>query len=133
MSLGFFNRYPYTDFHELNLDWIIKHFKEFMDRISALESWQATHEQEYAELKIFYDQIMRGDFPLTVQNAFRHWMEENALDLVGELVKTVFFGLTQDGHFIAYIPESWSDIQFGTSGLDDFPAGIDYGHLTLSY
>ena len=26
--MGFFNKYPYTDFHELNLDWIIEAFKE---------------------------------------------------------------------------------------------------------
>lgn len=131
--LDFINKYPYTDFHEMNLDWIITHFKEFMDQINSLESWRATHEQEYAELKAFQDQILTGDFPQSVTDAFRSWMEDNALDLVGELVHQVFFGLTEDGYFVAYIPESWDDITFGTSGLDDFPTGIEYGHLTLTY
>ena len=49
------------------------------------------------------------------------------------MVKQVYFGLTDTGYFVAYIPESWNDIIFGTSGLDDFPAGVDYGHLTLTY
>lgn len=31
----FFNRYPYTDFHELNLDWIISKIKEIKDSVIA--------------------------------------------------------------------------------------------------
>lgn len=31
----FFNRYPYTDFHELNLDWIISKIKEVKDSVIA--------------------------------------------------------------------------------------------------
>ena len=30
------------------------------------------------------------------------------------LVKQVFFGLNQEGYFVAYIPQSWSDIIFDT-------------------
>lgn len=36
----FHNKYPYTDFHELNLDWIITKFKEMLDRLDALEAWK---------------------------------------------------------------------------------------------
>lgn len=128
----FNNEYPYTDFHELNLSWVIKHIKEVMNRVSALEEWRIEHENEYQQLKDLYDAVMSGNFPPSIINAFNKWMRENALDLVGELVKMVFFGITQDGYFVAYIPESWEDIIFGTTGLDDFPQGIDYGHLTLS-
>lgn len=28
MAVNFTNNYPYTDFHELNLDWLIKEMKE---------------------------------------------------------------------------------------------------------
>ena len=128
----FNNEYPYTDFHELNLSWVVKKIKELMERVSVMEEWRAQHEKEYQQLKDLYDQVMSGNFPPSIVNAFNKWMEENALDLVGNLVKMVFFGLTQDGYFVAYIPENWEDVIFGTTGLDDFPAGVDYGHLTLS-
>lgn len=127
-----FNQYPYINENDLNLDYILKHIKDLMSRVSGLEEWRLTHESEYEELKLLYDQIVSGNFPPSMINALKDWLSKNAIDLIGELVKMVFFGITDDGYFVAYIPESWEDIIFGTSGLDDFPVGIDYGHLTLS-
>lgn len=128
-----FNQYPYINENDLNLDYILKHLKEFMARVVTLEEWRAQHEDEYEELKQLYDDIISGNFPPSVVAAFEDWMRRNALDLVGELVKMVFFGIDDNGYFVAYIPDSWDDIIFGTSGLDDFPAGVEYGHLTLSF
>lgn len=34
----FDNSYPYTDFHELNLDWILKKIKEFEVKVNNIES-----------------------------------------------------------------------------------------------
>lgn len=127
-----FYQYPYINLNDLNLDYLLKHLKEFMAKVEALEEWRVEHEAEYEQLKEIYDQIVSGNFPPEVIAAFENWMKKNALDLVGQLVKMVFFGITDDGYFVAYIPESWEDIIFGTTGLDDFPAGVEYGHLTLS-
>lgn len=128
-----FNIYPYMNENDLNLDYILKHLKEFMTIVESLVEWKDRHEAEYEELKALYDDLMSGNFPPSFIKELEKWLKKNAIDLVGELVKMVFFALTDDGYFIAYIPESWSDILFGTSGLDDFPVGVDYGHLTLSY
>lgn len=35
--MGIFNNYPYTDFHEMNLDWVIKTLKEIDTRIDELK------------------------------------------------------------------------------------------------
>lgn len=131
--MSFFNQYPYINENDLNLDYILKHVKDLMSRVSGLEEWRLTHEAEYEELKLLYDQIISGNFPPSMINALIDWLSKNALDLIGEFVKMVFFGITDDGYFVAYIPESWEDIIFGTTGLDDFPVGVDYGHLTLSF
>lgn len=37
MADNFFNKYPYTDFHEMNLDWILKTIRELESEISDLE------------------------------------------------------------------------------------------------
>lgn len=129
-----FNEYPYTNYNDYNLDWLIKTARNLLDRMDATEQWQEEHQKAYQELKDLYDAVMSGNFPPSIQKAFEKWMRENALDLVGELVKTVFFGLTETGYFCAYIPESWDDIKFGTTGLDDFPECFEeFGHLTLTY
>lgn len=129
----FNNIFPYTDFHELNLDWILKHFKEFMDQIDALDTWKVEHEAEYEELKELYEQILSGDFPESMIDALNSWLVANGADIIGEFIKFVFFGLTDDGYFMATIPSSWDEIQFGTTGYDEIIPGYDYGHLTLAY
>lgn len=129
----FFNEYPYTDFHELNLSWALKMVRALMDSVKQIDKWIETHQAEYEQLKELYDQIISGNFPDSVKEAFHNWMQANALDLVGELVKMVFFGLTEDGYMVAYIPESWEDITFNTTDYDIIISGVDYGHLVLSY
>ena len=64
---------------------------------------------------------------------------EPLLQTVAKMVQTyitagVYFGLTDDGYFVAYIPESWSDIHFNTTGYDiNLPIQPEFGHLVLSY
>lgn len=57
------------------------------------------------------------------------YMEE----LIAQYIKTVIFGLTDNGYFVAYIPDSWNEIDFSTSQYDDFTTlEPEFGHLILS-
>ena len=125
--------YPYTDPNRYNSDWLLSTVKKVIDAVNSLEDWKKTNEDQYNEIMALYNDIIAGKFPESVENAFREWMQKNAYDLVGELVKNVFFGLTDSGYFVAYIPESWDDIIFKTTGLDIAIADVDYGHLILLY
>lgn len=132
--LKFFNhKYPYSDFHELNADWLISAYKELIAEVDSLDSWKIEHEEEYEELKALYDDIISGNFPTAMYNALYNWVVQNSSSIIGSAVKMVLFDLTDDGHLVAYVPDSWADIIFGTTGLDTFPAGFDFGHLTISY
>ena len=132
--MSVFNQYPYLNINDLNLDWIIAHFKEFIDDISELEAWRAIHEQQYNELLAFMNDLKNGVLPPHMYDAFKAWFDANAFDLVGEMVKHVYFGLNDAGYFIVTIPRQWRDLIFNTTGLDiNTPLQPEYGHLTISY
>lgn len=131
--MSFNYEFPYTDPNLYNDDWLLSRMKELAAAVKDLDDWRAEWEDEYQQLLELIRQIEAGIFPESIQEAFKKWMQQNALTLVGELVKMVFFGLTDDGYFIAYIPESWKDIIFNTTGLDIFIPSVDFGHLVLSF
>lgn len=126
--------FPHTRNYDSDLGWLIKKVGELLECCDEMQNWKATHETQYEELKSLYDDIMAGNFPDNIVNAFNEWMAENAADIVAEMIKMVFFGLTDTGYFVAYIPESWSDIIFNTTGYDiTVQLMPEYGHLVLSY
>ena len=58
------------------------------------------------------------------------FINANANIIYEKFARGVYFGLTLDGHFVAYIPQSWNDIVFDTGanwGQED------YGRLILKY
>lgn len=126
--------FPHSRTYDSDLGWLIKTVKQIADLVEGLEDWKTEHVEEYEQLKALYDAIMSGNFPESVTNAFEKWMKTNAIDLVGEMVKNVFFEISDDGYFIAWIPDGWDDIIFNTTGLDiTLAIQPDYGHLVLSY
>ena len=72
-------------------------------------------------IKAELEMIMRGDFDFIYK-------------ILANAIKNVFFGLTNAGYFVAYIPESWDDITFQTTGWDVIVESMpEYGHLVLAY
>lgn len=130
----FLNGYPYTDFHELNLDWIVKHFKEFVDELASLDSWRSQHEDEYEALKVMVDMIYEGELPEAVYNKLVTWLQTNAFDIIGEMIKFITVGLNDAGYIVLTYPQQWRELIFNTTGLDiNTPIQPEYGHLTISY
>ena len=128
-----FFEFPHTRTYDSDLGWLIKDCKTLDEAVKVLDNWVENTQPKLEDMYNLYLQIMGGNLPESVTIGISKWMEEHGLDLLGSMAKMVFFGINDAGYFVAYIPESWDDITFGTSGLDDFPVGIEYGHLTLSY
>ena len=125
--------FPYTDPNLYNDDWLLKRMKELLAQMADMEEWRQEYEQAYEDFKQLVEDIESGNFPQSIRDAFATWFQQNAYTLVGELVKLVFFGITDEGYFVAYIPDGWDDIIFNTTGYDIVMAGQDFGHLTLSF
>lgn len=50
--MGFINEYPSTDFHELNLDWIIKTIIEIQNRVNNIKTEFLSEANEYTDEQI---------------------------------------------------------------------------------
>ena len=69
----------------------------------------------------------------------KDWIENFDTTFIEEVIKEyicvgVYFGLTNDGYFVAYIPDGWNDIHFKTTGYDVTLALMqEFGHLCIVY
>lgn len=125
--------FPHTRTYDSDLGWLIKHVNSYDETIQALDAWIAENEPKLEDMETLYQALISGNLPAGVKEGIEKWCRENLSDLVGELVKMVFFGITDQGYFIAHIPEGWTDIIFNTTGYDLTLADYDFGHLCLSF
>lgn len=63
-----------------------------------------------------------------IDNFDTTFIQKQVEEYIAKTIKTVTFGISSAGYFMAIIPSNWSDIEFGT-----IQSGELYGHLTLSY
>lgn len=127
-----FFEFPNTRTYDTDLGWLIKTVHTHDEVLKALDEWAEKTDLSVKELEDFKKALEDGNLPQGVRDGLFTWATLNMPALIAETISTVFFTL-ENGYFVAYIPDSWDEITFGTSGYDDFPVGIDYGHLTLSY
>lgn len=74
-----------------------------------------------AELKVVQDWIDNFD-------------TSYAESIIREYLATmIFVEISDSGYFIYFIPDSWKDITFNTTGWDIGYLEHDFGHLVLSY
>ena len=81
--------------------------------------------KDYDELKKELNEIQKW-----IQNFSSDYLEK----LIAEKIATmIFVEISDAGYIVYYIPDTWNDITFNTSGLDIDVKDKDYGHLVLSY
>lgn len=128
-----FFEFPHTRTYDSDLGWIISRINSYDDTIQALNDWIETNTPTIDDLVAFKDALESGDLPAGVQQGIEAWLSTHG-EVIAAIVKNVWFGLTNAGYFVAYVPDSWSDIKFKTTGLDiNLALMPDYGHLVLQY
>lgn len=99
--------------------------------INTQEIPEIAHLQSAIEtLEDAFEQFQKSGFDDYYAEQIRDWINNNLPWLWRTFAQMVFFGLTDDGHFCAYVPEAWSDIQFDTGAVY---GRYDYGRLILRY
>ena len=114
----------------------------YEDKIIALLNWVLNQgyvtQEQYDELvkqiealRDEFDEFKTSGFEDYYEQLLREWINSNFAAILAEGIKSVvFFGLTLDGYFTAYIPQSWSDIIFDTGAVY---GSEEYGRLILYY
>lgn len=93
-------------------------------RLDGLDALTAQLKEATCQL---FAKLKAGDF---TKDTFIEWVNTNMTDIIYQMVRFVFFGLDDDGHFVAYIPASWEFLHLDTLLDPDKPG---YGHLVVYY
>lgn len=86
--------------------------------------------EEIEKLKSEFEEFKEHGFDDYYADQVEAWIASHLEFIYEHTVKQIYFGVTEDGYFVAYIPDSWDDITFDT--IMNFSSD-HYGCLTLSY
>ena len=125
-----FRNYPYQNLNDLNLDYVLDVARKAVETLKDLRAYT----DRIASLEDSIEKLESGKLPPAMIESIIEIVQKDIIGLVGDMVKFVFFGLNDNGHFVAYIPEPWNEIIFNTTEYDIKIAGItEFGRLVLSY
>lgn len=83
-------------------------------------------------LEAEFEEFKASGFLDYYEEQLEEWINANMPEIIGKYARMVFFGLTLDGYFAAYIPDGtgWDDIVFDTGAVY---GSDEYGRLILNY
>lgn len=119
-----------VDSHEERIKRICLELHKLIEYANYLgENINLDHET-IEQLQEDFQKFIDGEYDDYYKQVIYDWIQENFADLISEGIKQVFFGLTDDGYFCAYVPDSWSEITFDTGVVY---GRSDYGRLILRF
>lgn len=83
-----------------------------------------------AQLQSDFQKFLDSGFDDYYADQIHAWVVENMPTIMEDAIKMVFFGLTADGYFCAWIPSSWDEIWFDTGANYN---RSDYGCLMILF
>ena len=101
--------------------------EQYLDFVAKLTNdWNAEYTDEVQQKLDEFEALLNFGSESTITK----WIDKNLEFIFTQVVKQVYFGLNEQGYFVAYIPDSWDDIVFDTGMI----YGEDtYGRLILRW
>ena len=83
------------------------------------------------QLQELFKEFQKHGFEKYYEEQINQWVLNNMPLIMEKALTVLFFGLTDDGYFCAYVPNNWAKyITFDTGAVYD---NDDYGCLKLNY
>lgn len=102
-----------------------------VDKLNEVVEQTNSNSDAIVELNRMFTEYIEHGYDDFYEQQINDWVAANLERIMlHQFGFAVWFGLTDDGYFAAYYPESWSDIRFDTGKDYDAP---DYGCLELYY
>ena len=102
---------------------------ELVGDLNQLNEWQQAQDEVMHALEQRVEDFIAGGYREDFDEFVTQWLDENMREAITRGTRMVFFGLTDDGYFCAYIPTDWSFV-LGT--VVDY-SNPEYGRLTITY
>lgn len=112
-------------------------FKKALDELGlrqddlerAFQDLRDSINDEIQQLYNILEKIKNGEYVDLYLPSIINWINKNLKELVKDIVTYVSFGISDDGYFVAYIPDTWDFLEF-----DTIPWGEPLeGHLVLEW
>ena len=110
---------------------LITNNNEFIRELDAAEVNITNLQADVEQLQQDIEDVKNGKYVSLYLESIINWIDANLQCLVARVVKFVCFGLTDDGYFVAYIPQTWKFLTFDT-GMD-YSNQTEYGHLIIKW
>ena len=118
--MGLWDHFPYTNFHELNLDWIVTKVKELNAKVLELDAWMAQHKTEYAEL-VFRVTVLENEintFETQVRSEFQRLKADLDADFAAQKAEMDQALAETQAEVNAQIELLTSEVNAAIAGLD---------------
>lgn len=102
---------------------------ELVEANNYMQEWQATQDEVIRELTQQVEDFINGGYREDFDRFAQEWLDANIQQALTKAVHMVFFGLTDEGYFVAYIPQDWAFV-FDT--IMNY-ADENYGSLVIKY
>lgn len=119
-----------VDSHEERIKRLCLELQKIVDYSDYLGKNLNIDQTAIKELQDDFEKFQESGFDDYYLAQIEKWIDAHLDSLFATYSKGVYFGLTKNGYFCAYVPESWSDIQFDTGAVY---GRSDYGRLILRF
>ena len=109
---------------------IAEKLNEVIDNYGIFDGTLIRFQKQIDELKKEFEEFKEHGFDDYYAEQVKEWIANNLTYIFDNVIRQVYFGLTLEGYFVAYIPKGWDDIIFDTG----MQFGVDtYGRLILRW
>lgn len=116
---------------EERIKWICKEWDRIIHYLKDICIQTNNNTVKIEELQELFKKFMESGFNDYYEKQIQEWINKNFQNIIEYAIQVLFFGLTEDGYFCAYVPNNWAKyITFDTGAVYN---ADDYGCLIIRY